>query len=129
MSNASHTLQTLACIDPDYHAFAAYVPPELSQAELPPGLAVDIATYLKSERPELSAWIDTQLTSSQPMEMFTLAANVSTIVAALFLLRSHIELEHAPDGKISFKIKIKPAGSVLLKNILESLAELLAPQV
>jgi len=119
MSTPEHTLLTLARIDPDYPTFAAEIPPEITDTkeQLPEGLADDVIALLQTERPELSAWLKAQ-SSTSPPDKFTLdpLTAAGTLTAILFLLRSHIKFE----GK-RFSFEHKPMDSDLLKKVLDKL--------
>ena len=123
MTNHEYTLRTLARLDPDFPGFAAALPPELDSADtaLPSGLAGDVLTLLRAERPELSGWLDAQGSAAPPETLVVdpLAA-VSVLAAVLFLLRSHIKVE----GK-HFSFEHKPMGDDLLTKVLDALKSLL----
>jgi len=120
MTITEKTLQKLAQLDPDYPAFAAALPTEALQiagASLPEGLVEDVTALLRVERPELSAWLDAQLSTQTPDKFAVdplMAAGVLTGI--LFLLRSHIKFE----GK-RFTFEHKPMDSELLKAVLNKL--------
>ena len=119
MTKQEKTLQTLARLDPGYPAFAAALPPELTNAagSLPEGLAADVLALLQAERPELSAWLAAQ-SAAAPPDRFILdpLTAAGTLTAILFLLRSHIKIK----GK-HFSFEHKPIDSDLLKTVLDKL--------
>ena len=120
MTNAEKTLQSLALLDPDYPAFAASIRPDelhIIDTTLPEGLANDVTALLRIERPELSGWLDAQL-SAQPQDKLAvnLLAAAGVMTAILFLLRSHIKFE----GK-RFSFEHKPMDNELLKAVIDKL--------
>ena len=120
MPTPEQTLQNLARLDPDYPAFEAQSPKLLNVTEpLPDGLAADILNLLRIERPELSKWLDMQPPNSPPAKFFTgSAAETGLLVAALFLLRTHIKVEGT-----NFLFEHKPMDNDLLKKILDTLRD------
>ncbi|MDR2712639.1 MAG: hypothetical protein LBB91_05940 [Clostridiales bacterium] len=127
MTKQEHTLQTLARLDPDYLAFAAALPPEMTDAiePLPEGLADDVIALLQEERSELSGWFAAQSTPAPP-DRFILdpLTAAGTLTAILFLLRSHIKIE----GKY-FSFEHKPMESDLLKSVLDKLGFFMDPKL
>ena len=124
MFTPEQTLQNLARLDPDFPAFAALLPNELTRAAetLPEGLAADILTLLREERPELSKWLDAQPSSPPPAKFIVESATgVGLLLAALFLVRTHIKVEG-----VNFKIEIKPMSSKLLIKVLETFKDILS---
>ena len=120
MTTLEQKLQTLACLDPDYPAFASDLPPEalcVGDNPLPDGLAEDVIALLRAERPELSDWLDAQPTTaaSAKMGVDPLAA-AGVLAAILFLLRSHIKIK----GKY-FTFEHKPMDNDLLGKVLSKL--------
>ena len=124
MSNLEQAIQTLAQLDPDYQAFNATLPPEVSDIDFPDRLVNDVANLLQPENPELFSRILTQPPRSRSLEKFAvdpLAAAV-TLAAILFLLRTHIKIE----GK-NFIFEHKPMGNKLLEKVLDALKGILPP--
>jgi len=119
MPTHEQIFQNLAGLDPDYPAFVAQLPNELTRAAepMPEGLAEDMLALLRAERPELSEWLDKP---SAPPSRFLVesAAGVGWLLAILFLLRAHIKFEGA-----NYLIEIKPMDSDLLKKILDMLSD------
>ncbi|MCL1873646.1 MAG: hypothetical protein FWF85_05975 [Clostridiales bacterium] len=127
MLKQEQTLQTLAQLDPDYLAFAAALPPEMSGAAetLSEGLVDDVLALLQAERPELSGWLAGQSTPAPP-DRFILdpLTAAGTLTVILFLLRSHIKIE----GKY-FSFEHKPMESDLLKTVLDKLGPFMGAKV
>jgi len=120
MNKPQTILQALARRDPDYAAFASELPPDLANAdaELPPALAADILTLLRPEYPELA-----RVTDEYPADQTfsgPLAAG-GLLVAALFLLRSHIKIKRTSTSKWSFQYEHKPMDNELLKTVIDAL--------
>ena len=121
MTTTEKTLQALALLDPDFPAFAAALTSEelqIANSALPEGLAEDVTTLLRTERPELSGWLDAQ-PSTQPKDKLAVdpLAAAGVLAAILFLLRSHIKFK----GK-HFTFEHKPMESELLKAVLNKLS-------
>ena len=126
MLKQEQTLQTLAQLDPEYLAFAASLPPEMSDATetLPEGLADDVLALLQAERPGLSGWLAAQSATSPPDRFLDPLTAAGTLTAILFLLRSHIKIE----GKY-FSFEHKPMESDLLKTVLDKLGFFMDPKL
>ena len=124
MTTPAYALQTLALLDPEYPGFAAGLPPEWERTAraLPPGLADDVCTLLRAERPELGPWLDAQASAAPPDKQFVdpLAA-VGLLAAILFVLRTHIKI----DGK-HFHFEHEPMPNELLQKVLDTLSALLS---
>ena len=118
MPNPEQTLQTLARLNPDYPAFAASLPEELThtQEPLPEDLIEDVYTLLRRDRPELTKFLDSPHITHEPNKFFLSPETVLPLIAILFLLRTHVKLE-AP----GILIEHKPMGDKLIKKILDSL--------
>ena len=107
MTNAQQSLNALAYHDPEYATFSASLPPELVQTDvdLPPGLAEDVATFLQTERPELTAFFESQQATDPPgkfaVEIDPLT-EVKTLAAVLFLLQTHFKIVRNVEGKMKF---------------------------
>ena len=121
MTNPEQTIQTLARLDRDYPAFIATLPLDVSNIDLPEGLADEVVCLLQSEEPELSGWITTQPPTT-PIEKFSIdpLAAAGTLAAILFLLRSHIKIE----GKYIY-FEHKPINNKLLEKVLDTLKGIL----
>ena len=126
MLKQEQTLQTLAQLDPDYPAFAAALPPEVTGTiePLPEGLANDVLALLQAERPELSGWLAARSATSPPDRFLDPLMAAGTLTAILFLLRSHIKIE----GKY-FSFEHKPMESDLLKSVLDKLGFFMDPKL
>jgi len=125
MTTPEQTLQTLATLDPDYPAFIASLPPNIlptTVTSLPNGMAEDIISLLKTERPELTPWLDSHSAAptSAKQAFGPLETTAIVLGAILFLLRSHIKIqgEH-------FLFEHKPMNNTLLGKVLDKLAVLL----
>ena len=130
MTNAQQSLNVLAYHDPEYAAFSASLPSELVQTDvdLPPGLAEDVATFLQTERPELTAFFESQQATDPPgkfaIEIDPLIA-VTNLAAVLFLLRTHFKIGRTPEGKFEFLLEHKPMNIETLSKVLEIIKRLL----
>ena len=122
MTTPEQTLQALADLDPDYPAFAAALPPEISHsgAPLPEGLAEEVTALLRAERPELSVWLDARAAGRTDRLAVDPLAAAGVLTAIVFLLRSHIRIE----GK-HFSFIHEPEDVGLVKSVLEKLSSLL----
>ena len=122
MSNLEQTIQTLARLDPDYQAFIAALPPDVSDIDLPGGLVDDVADLLQRENPELFSRILAQPPRSRSLEKFGIDPLVATVTLAaiLFLLRTHIKIV----GK-NFIFEHKPMDNKLLEKVLDTLKSIL----
>jgi len=124
MPTPEQTLHSLAELDPDYSAFMAQFPDELTYTTepLPEGFADDVVSLLRAERPELSKWFDMHQSNSPPAKLFidTAIGVGLALVAIVFLLRTHIKIEGT-----HFSIEHKPIDSDSLAKILDVLRDIL----
>jgi len=124
MPTPEQTLQSLAELDPDYTAFMAQFPYELTDVTepLPEGFADDVISLLRTERPELSKWFDMHKSNHPPDKLFvdTAIGAGLALAAIVFLLRSHIKIEGT-----HFSIEHKPIDSDSLAKILGVLRNIL----
>jgi len=125
MPTPEQTLHSLAELDPDYSAFMAQLPDELTGVTepLPEGFADDVISLLRAERPELSKWFDMQQSNPPPAKLLinTAIGAGLALAAIVFLLRTHIEIK----GK-HFTLKHEPIDSESLAKILDVLRDILS---
>lgn len=124
---AQNLVRTLAAADPDFEPFAqthAFLSgPALTDAAQA-ALGRDLLAVLR-ESAEQAPRIDALSRSPAPGRFDSGLASVSILVAATFLLRTHIRFKRRPDGTWEFLIEHKPADSKRLTELLKKLAPLL----
>ena len=115
-------LTTLAAADPDFAPFAktydAGLPP------LPPELGDEILAALAETDPRYAAAIGA-LRNDTTMRSFT-GAEAAALVAAVFLLRTHIKVKRGSSGKWEFLVEHKPGDNKLLGMVLDKLEAMLS---
>ena len=121
-------IQTLAFADPEFESYYAQYTSALEMRDnLPPELAKDVLNLVRQEDAELDALITAQQEAGEMTIKYISSGLVAggTLVAAVFLLRSHIKIQKSKDGKWEFKFEHKPMEIDLLKEVLLSLQRLL----
>ena len=121
MTQPTQALCTFAAHDPAFAAFAAELPAELAQRELPPELLTDAAALLRAERPEFALWMDRPDGPQDKFAVGAIVASAATLAAVVFLLRSRIKILRKEDGTWSFLFEHKPADNDLMKHVLAAL--------
>ncbi len=120
-------LQTLATADPDFATFAQQHT-ILGEHRLPEDATAELSRELLGvlrEAPEQAERIDALVRAPNPARFEGGLVTVPVLVAATFLLRTHIRFKRRADGKWEFQIEHKPADSKLLTQLLKKLAALL----
>jgi hypothetical protein len=120
----SRILRELASAQPGFAEYCKNLPPSVDvKADLPSELLADILTVLEEDEDTVLIPID------DTERMFTYAVpgllEVGTLVAALFLLRSHIKIKRNASGKLEFLFEHKPMSNELLKDVMGSIGKLL----
>jgi len=117
MPTPEQTLQTLANLHPDYPTFAKNFPTTspIATIPLPPALAADILTFIKTESHELSHYLQNPQ-PTQPTKLFPGAETILPWAAALFLLRAHIKIDLP-----NFTLEHQPMGDELLAKIFDTI--------
>ena len=127
-TQALHALQTLSGADPDYAAFAADRR-ALADIALDAGEEIALGRELLAalrESPEHAARVDAILQAPSPPRFDGGAASVPILLAAVFLLRSDIEVKRDKQGRWSFKWLHKPARSELMKKLVDKISGFLS---
>jgi len=121
MQTADQQLQALAHLNPDFPAFAAQLPPELthSPTPLPEGLTADILAHLRETQPETATWLDAQASGQTKNKFCFDVGSIAILAAVLFFLRTRIEIK----GK-HFSIRHEAMTDELLKKVLDKLRPL-----
>lgn len=121
-------LKTLVASDPDYATFAKQHP-ELSHLTLPKTTELDLARdtlTLLEQLPDRSTPLQ-RLKSADTRQAYDAGiASIPILLAAAFLLRTHLHFKRSRDGKWEFTLEHKPADTALVKQLLTKIAQLLS---
>lgn len=115
-------LTTLAAADPDFAAFAKTY--DTGLPPLPPELGDEILAALAEADPRYVAAIGA-LHDDTAMRSFT-GAEAASLVAVVFLLRTHIKVKRGSSGKWEFLVEHKPGDNKLLGMVLDKLEAMLS---
>lgn len=115
-------LHALATTHPDFADFVNHFT-FTSNHELPAELLNDTLAFLH-ENPEQAIILDAIQQQADHHHSFHIdVETIGTIVAIMFLLRTHIKLERNEHGKWTFLLENKPNNNSLLSSLLEKLNE------
>jgi hypothetical protein len=120
---AGKILQTIAVSNPDYAAFQVnHADMWGTDKSLPTELIQDTLSVL-AEDPNLSSPIEALSNNLEARKSFSPGGEVVTLIAVVFLLRTHIKLKRNTSGKWEFIIEHKPGDSKLMLGVLKKLGD------
>jgi hypothetical protein len=121
-------LKTLAVSHPDFDGYLEEAAQAIDlKADLPPELTEDIIKALQAD-PEMSAAIEALYEAPEQKREFvatSVLAGAGVLIAAVFLLRTHIKIKRHPDGRWEFVFEHKPGDNELLTQVIEALKKIL----
>ena len=120
---AEQILQTMAAVDPDFAPFQAKFSDAPHTSHLEPEIIKETLAALNQDSQQAKA-IKALRDNPDACPRFVSGAEVATLVAVTFLLRTHIKVERSSTGKWKFLIEHKPADSKLLTILLKKLEQL-----
>jgi hypothetical protein len=84
-----------------------------------------VLLLLFADAPQYRNVIETLVTGPAPQHYDAGIGAAATLVAIVFVLRTHIKYERKSGGDWTFKIEHRPADSRVLKSLLEKLSNIL----
>lgn len=121
-------VKTLAIADPDYLPFLEQYR-ELSFAHVPPERETELGRDLLGllqQMPDRATQL-AQLSKSKERSAFDGgAATVPLLLAAAFLLRTHLRIKRSSGGKWEFLVEHKPGERQLVSQLLSKVARMLS---
>jgi hypothetical protein len=121
-------VKTLALADPDYLAFVEQYR-ELSFARTSPALEDELGRdliALLQQMPDRAEQLARLNRSNERSAFDGGVATVPVLLAAVFLLRTHLRIKRSSGGKWEFLVEHKPGDSQLVSQLLAKIADLLS---
>ncbi len=120
------TIWALAQQDPGFAAFYAQYQEQMTLASPLPAEFVDAVITAMEKDPALSARAIQYQENAQAAMMYGIPAlpELGVLIAALFLLSTHIKVHRTKDGRWEFLIEHKASGDGALEKIAQILSNL-----
>lgn len=123
--NKRCVLWTLAQQDPQFELFyKEYYSFLTPRPHLPSGFFSDVFAILKSD-PAMAPLADTYLNNIENTQKYAIPGLVESgvVIAALFLLRSHIKIKKDPQGRWEFLFEHKAEESEALEKLVDAISK------